>query len=529
MTNYTRALVLGAALAATVSSFGVYAADNAGVKIKETKLVEVPKENLRSLTISPDNKQVAYMRQEGGKSIVTVNGKDQKAYDWIIPASLTYSSDSSVVAYVAQDAKGMIAVVGGKESDPYYEIAGPQLFLVPSSAKFAWKAKDKSNGGNFIVNDFVKGGEYAELTNPVFSADGKRSVYRVGALGMKNLILDGKQMTPYDEIPNGSFTWSPDSSRYAYVAVKGVDDKAKGVIVSDGKEIFEGKGIGVPLFSPDNKRMAFTALSGEKKMQLYVDGKPVDKAYDRVIGETVKFSPDSKRIGYIAMTMSEATTQPAANAADAIGKLFYVIDGVEQNSFNKLVVGSMLFSPDSKEAAYVVDTSNPGESQKLKVVINNRGGEAYDEIQGIQYSPDSKHLAFLAKQGVRTFVVIDNNNGVPYETVASLQYSSDSKQLYIGKRNDKWYAVQDQVEGAGYMGINNQTACFSPDGKHIIYQAVKNAPTTQPGDPATLDSVFVLDKTEVASFKDTLPGSKIIWDNNYKFRSIVVKGETGFT
>jgi dipeptidyl aminopeptidase/acylaminoacyl peptidase len=507
---------------ATIAGVSAYAGEAAGPRIKETPVVTLPKENLKSISISPDNKQVAYLRQDPNskKFIVSVNGKDEKPYDWVIPQSLTYSMDSTTVGYIAQDSKGMVAVVGGKESKSYYEIAGQQLQGIPSSGKFAWKAKARANGGFLIVNDFQEGNEFEDVSIPVFSTDGKHSVYRIKSLGMMNLVLNGKQLTPFDSIPDGSFSWNADSSRYAFVGVRGIDDNAEGVIFSDGKDLFKSKSVSLPVFSPDGKRLAFAAMNENKKFQLFIDGKPEGETHDRIIGETMRFSPDSKRIGFIAAKLADPTKP------DSKSELYYVIDGVKSNPFEKMVAGTLLFSPDSKEAAYVVDTSKGNEPQKLQVIINNRGGESYDEIQGMQYSPDSRQLAFLAKRGVRTFVVIDNINGANYEAVASLQYSKDGKMLYVGRRDNNWYAVLDQVEGKGYMGINTNTACFSPDGKNIVYQAVKNAPATQPGNPETLDSVFVVNKTEVASFKDTLPGCRIIWDSDTKFRSLVLKDET---
>jgi hypothetical protein len=51
--------------------------------------------------------------------------------------------------------------------------------------------------------------------------------------------------------------------------------------------------------SPDNKRLALVALTGDK-WQVMVDGRP-DPPFDFIFIETLRFSADSRHTGYLAM------------------------------------------------------------------------------------------------------------------------------------------------------------------------------------------------------------------------------------
>jgi len=93
--------------------------------------------------------------------------------------------------------------------------------------------------------------------------------------------------------------------------------------------------IGPPFFSPDSKRLAYGAKTGDK-LFVVLDGKE-EKQYDGILGGTPVFSPDSKRVAYGAKTGD---------------KLFMVVDGKEEKQYDGILGGTPVFSPDSKRLAY---------------------------------------------------------------------------------------------------------------------------------------------------------------------------------
>src|SRR5687768_10203358 len=78
--------------------------------------------------------------------------------------------------------------------------------------------------------------------------------------------------------------------------------------------------------SPDNRRVAYLAQTGNKKMVVVNDkaGKPYD-----LIGHFA-FSPDSQRFAYAAVTGNQG---------------YVVVDGIESQPYHD--IGALIFSPDS--------------------------------------------------------------------------------------------------------------------------------------------------------------------------------------
>jgi len=132
------------------------------------------------------------------------------------------------------------------------------------------------------------------------------------------VFIDGKEGKKYDAIVKHSPTFSPDGKNLAYLA----EENNKQFVVVDGKEEsrYDRIGIGreietlatapggsywiktasqVLAFSPDSKRVAYTAEKG-KKWFVVVDGKE-GKQYDAIDPNAIVFSPDSKKIGFAAL------------------------------------------------------------------------------------------------------------------------------------------------------------------------------------------------------------------------------------
>lgn len=80
----------------------------------------------------------------------------------------------------------------------------------------------------------------------------------------------------------------------------------------------------------------------------------------------------------------------------------------------------------------------------------------YDEIKDVAFSPDSKHLAYIATNvgedtyslTSKSFVVLDGEELKQYDYVANLVFSSDSNYIGYGtKRGNQlwWHAVKTTV------------------------------------------------------------------------------------
>lgn len=144
----------------------------------------------------------------------------------------------------------------------------------------------------------------------------------VAALLASMSVAASAQTTPLDRVVSerfmgqfqrsgipASFRASPDSRRFAYVAVRhGVLTGEKKIVVVDGSEEkpYDDIGASMPtFFSPDGKRVASGAKGGNKDWSVVVDGNE-GKRYDSLLrgGNRVVFdSPDA--LHYLAETAED--------------------------------------------------------------------------------------------------------------------------------------------------------------------------------------------------------------------------------
>ncbi|HME57989.1 MAG TPA: hypothetical protein VKF63_06610, partial [Terracidiphilus sp.] len=169
---------------------------------------------------SPDSRHVAYVTKADAKRMVTVDGKEEKPYDFINVPSIIFSPDSKRVAYVASIGGKQHVVVGGKDESPYNE--ADYLIFSPDSRRLAYMARD---GGKWLV--VVDGKEekaYDLIAGPsiAFSPDSSRVGYLARDGEHWVAVVDGKESKPYDDARG--LTFSSDSRHVAYVA--NIDGKA---------------------------------------------------------------------------------------------------------------------------------------------------------------------------------------------------------------------------------------------------------------------------------------------------------------
>jgi hypothetical protein len=129
------------------------------------KLLVKPQSMIKdSITISPDNRHVAYLAVEkkflsGVKWFVVLDGKELKKYDSIGINSLIFSPDSTHLAYMVFQDKKQFVVVDEAEGKQYYGI-----FMVggANTAKFIFYSSDSLHyltadvNGIYLVEEQIK-------------------------------------------------------------------------------------------------------------------------------------------------------------------------------------------------------------------------------------------------------------------------------------------------------------------------------------------------------------------------------------
>jgi hypothetical protein len=168
------------------------------------------------------------------------------------------------------------------------------------------------------------------------------------------------------------------------------------------------------IFRPNNNRVAYGVIKGEKKVAV-IDGEE-GSPYDGIGGNgaSIALSPDGKSFAY------------AAN----IGKeWFVVLNGEEQRKYDDIAGGTPIFSPDGKRLFYGAKKEG-----KWLAVIDGEEVYEYEVIgRGAFFSSDSKHLVYSAKAKGKWFVVVDGKDGPGYDRLFKPAFTEDGIE-YIAER-----------------------------------------------------------------------------------------------
>lgn len=218
---------------------------------------------------------------------------------------------------------------------------------------------------------------------------------------------------------------------------------------------FESKANSSPIvYSPDARRVAYIAEKDGKRCAV-IDG-IAGNGYSDIYLDFSMFSPDSTRVAYRAMNFGEDS--PADNT------WFVVIDGEQGNEYQ--TVESITFSPDSKHIAYIADGSVHLDREKVNIPA---GSMVYKE-NSLVFSPDSNRLVCVVTSDGRQSVVVDGVPGQGYNSIENIVYSPDGRHLaYAAQTENGWCIVTDGVPGKSYESVENLV--YSPDSSHIAFIA----------------------------------------------------------
>jgi len=416
--------------------FGVSRADH-NIVIREVSLGRVlPGAWRLTLVASPDARRVAYAVRRRCRWFVVVDGKPGGEYDLPIPFDLPmpfadvapekkeavlsvldnnfgaqqefidkvlgrplFSPDSRRLAYVGFHTVSQeifkylppyripvkhVLVLDGSEGEPFDRIVRGSVVFSPDSRRVAYAAERQ--GKFLIVVDGAEGQWFDDIYNPVFSPDGQHVAYVAGPVGSRSALVDGESISAkYPDVGGGTgVVFSPDGQRLAYSVVAA---PGKELAVIDGREDPPYDNVGKIYFSPDSRRVLYTAFR-DRKAFVVLDGVP-GKAYDAIGYPTQPFSPDSQRVTHLA----------ARN-----GKKTVVVDGKEEGNYEE--IPWLWFSPDSRRLAYRVQRGG-----KELTVVDGQEGKPYDLTFAPTFSPDCRHVANFVDHRGKTFVVVDGIEG----------------------------------------------------------------------------------------------------------------------
>jgi WD40 repeat protein/tetratricopeptide (TPR) repeat protein len=426
---------------------------------------------VNSLAASPDSRHVAWIVQRGDKKAAVVDGIEGKQYEGFVWPNVIFSPDSKHVMYAVQRGDKRLVVADGVEGKEYDDIVDTAGFLADGACTYIARA----------------GAKY------YYVVDGVEVVENEG--GIKALDFFGDE-------------------RRIYIAQR---DK-KSVAVVDGVEGKECDYVGYPVFSADMKHYAYSAVDGSKAF-FVIDGVETE-AYEETRG--IMFSPDSKRVAYVARLN---------------GKEFLVIDGVKGKEYDYVI--GCIFSPDSKRVAYRVMQGKGEQEKKGFVVIDGVEGKEYEVIIDkcgnpyiwwasgfMNFSPDSKRVAYAVKRGETMCIVVDGKEGTEYAGIANIVFSPDSGHMaYIVGLKSSVCVVVDGVEGKGYLNISGQMdylyqPLFSPDSKHVVYLAQRNDKDRK--------WCVVVDGAESGEYDELLRGPQgngLSFDSPAKFHVLAKRGD----
>lgn len=252
-----------------------------------------------------------------------------------------------------------------------------------------------------------------------------------------------------------SLYFSHDGKKFAYRVKEGYQE-----FVIAGNDVGQKYDqVYIPIWSPDDTKLGYLAKK-EGRYEVIVNGKE-GKPYDEIALAFNLFSNDSNQWAYTARKGNN---------------WFIVIENENSSRAEKPYAnaGGFIFSPDSRHLAYIATHDN----KHFFVVFDGQEGGSYDFVDKLVFSPDSTKLAYHAIKGNKNFVVVNDKEIASYDDLGynSPIFNSQGQLAYAARRENTDFIVIDGKEGPHYEfgGLITTDFVFSPNGKKVTYLAYKN-------------------------------------------------------
>ncbi|MBZ0165242.1 MAG: hypothetical protein K8I00_00445 [Candidatus Omnitrophica bacterium] len=458
-----------------------------------------------SYVVSPKGANVAYVGMKGTRLFVSYNGTEGPVFDELFtPTGQNYYCPQKAAAYKGTEGgmQGGITPVIFSQDGQHYAYAGRQgeEYVVIHDGKEIARGPRASLSLSYGALTITPKGRQ------VYWIETKREG---NANATWRMMVNGKP-GPYSGNQTMKVVFSPDESRYAYVAVR-TDDAQKTMLVVDGKDAgYVGRD---PVFTADNQKLLSLSVqtTANPKAALLVNGKPaltansLGKIFPSPVGGRyaviVQTKLDSRNMGINTLfidgkavpgtdgvqTMwwsADGTHYAAACTNAAANSMFMVVDGKPQTEYQTVTTDKVFWTPDGSHFMYTIVSAGrqflviDGEEHPVEYLI---GKEA------VTMAPSGGHYAYGTRDGMnRNFsMVIDGQQVLPqgvYPYDAPV-FSADGSRYgyFVGPvgRNEMTGVVVDGViqpgvaprNFGGWMpsDLSAPTVVFSPDGKQVVY------------------------------------------------------------
>ena len=181
-----------------------------------------------SVTISPNNRHIAYITKSGNGFAVAIDGIEHGGFHSVDQA-LNFSPNSDRIAYIAseEERNEKSVVIDGKQQGKYNSVSN--IVFSSNSESIAYRARRQNTA--LIVENEQEGEEYDDVGVPIFSSDSQHVAYYAKRGNKYLVILDGQEVGRHERLGDESPIFSPDSTQIAYGAF---DDNNWEIVVGGG-------------------------------------------------------------------------------------------------------------------------------------------------------------------------------------------------------------------------------------------------------------------------------------------------------
>jgi hypothetical protein len=400
----------------------------------------IPFDSTSLPVFSPDSKRTAYAGRHDKTWQLVLDGKTLTAdADDVPSAPIVFSPDSAHVAWAVKKGEQYLITVDNQRWPPLEAAAIGAPAFSPDSAHVALAARIRTG---WTV--FVDGAPLPVPAAPAPATGRAGTVTRAASPAIPAVVL----------ARFGQFAWRPDSGGLAYYAAFGGFSWQFFGQALDGAFTYSSPAYdsilkGSPVFSPDGRQMAF-ATSARNKWTMIATPEPTPAAtasskpallvpFDQILPESIAYCrPDDAadpnfRLLYLAQQNKKWR--------------LYIDDRAQPDSFDAIVLGSFVVSPDRRHYAF----AGTRDGQTI-VFRDGRTLATHNECaaSSFAFSPDSQHLAYAARNSMNWSPCVDGSPGHPFEMMTNnpIAFSPDSSRIaYMAQTAPNTWRVVVGIEG----------------------------------------------------------------------------------